>query len=201
MDGYLNFKSSNNLRIKYSGKSFNLSESENLRDKKSLVDFISSSKNKIILKSCFDHKGAKKFLSDKSKAMDEIVLEDEILDENIEKSKKKKKLNKKCKTRVKRHLRAESHNALDVLWKQKTAANLKAIPKLLSEKTLPTKNFESKNSIGKLNLVVDKKKVAKLSSINSTFSNIQCKEPLNLAVNKNDSFIHSIINEMVKVKN
>ena len=43
MDGYLNFKSSNNLRIKYSGKSFNLSESENLRDKKSLVDFISSS--------------------------------------------------------------------------------------------------------------------------------------------------------------
>ena len=196
MDGYLNFKSSNNLTIKYSGKSFNLDESKNFRDKKSLVDFISS-KNKIILKSCFDHKGAKKFLSDKSKAMDEIVLEDEILDENIEKSKKKKK----CKTRVKKHLRAESHNALDVLGKQKTAENIKTIPKLLTEKTLPYNNFECKKSLEKLNLIVDKRKVAKLSSINSTFSNIQCKEPLNLAINKNDSFIYSLINEMVKVKN
>lgn len=32
MDELLNFKSSNNLRVKYSGKSFNLDESENLRD-------------------------------------------------------------------------------------------------------------------------------------------------------------------------
>ena len=200
MNGYLNFKSSNNLRINYSGKSFNLDESENCKDKKSLVDFISS-KNKIILKSCFDHKGAKKFLSDKQKAMDKIILEDEILDENIVKSKKKKKFNTKSKTRDKRHLRSESHNALDVVGKQKTSENLKAYPKLLSEKALLVRNFECKNNIGKLNLHVDKKRVTKLSSINSTFSNIQSKEPLNLAVNKNDSFIHSIINEMVKVKN
>ena len=200
MNGYLNFSSSNNLRIKYSGKSFNLNESENLRDKKSLFDFISS-KNKIVLKSCFDHKGAKKFLSDKKKAMDKIVLEDDILDENIEKNKKKKKLNVKSKTSEKKNLRSESHNALNVLEKQKSTENLKDKVKLLSEKRLPVRNFESKNNKGKLNLVVDKRKVTKLSSINSVFSNIQTKEPLNLAVNKNDSFINSIINEMVEVTN
>ena len=200
MNGYLNFSSSNNLRIKYSGKSFNLNESENLRDKKYLFDFISS-KNKIVLKSCFDHKGAKKFLSDKKKAMDKIVLEDDILDENIEKNKKKKKPNVKSKTSEKKNLRSESHNALNILEKQKSTENLKDKLKLLSEKRLPVRNFESKNNKGKLNLVVDKRKVTKLSSINSVFSNIQTKEPLNLAVNKNDSFINSIINEMVEVTN
>ena len=200
MNGYLNFSSSNNLRIKYSGKSFNLNESENLRDKKSLFDFISS-KNKIVLKSCFDHKGAKKFLSDKKKAMDKIVLEDDILDENIEKNKKKKKPNVKSKTSEKKNLRSESHNALNILEKQKSTDNLKDKLKLLSEKRLPVRNFESKNNKGKLNLVVDKRKVTKLSSINSVFSNIQTKEPLNLVVNKNDSFINSIINEMVEVTN
>ena len=200
MNEYLNFKSSNNLRFKCSGKSFNLDINENWRDKKSLFDFISS-KNKIILKSCFDHKGAKKFLSDKRKAMDEIVLEDEILDENLEKSKKKKSINKKHKTREKKNIRSVSHHTLDVSGKKIISDSLKTYPKLLSEKILPVRNFESQNNKGKLKLYVDKRKVAKFSSINSTFSNIQSKEPLNLAVNKNDSFINSIIDEMVKVKN
>ena len=132
--------------------------------------------------------------------MDKIILEDEMPDENIEKSKKKKKLSKKSKTKDKKHLRSESHNALSIVGKQKTSENLKA-PKLLSEKTLPQKNCEKKNNIGKLNLYVDKTKVSKLSLINSTYSNIQTKEPLNLIVNKNDSFINSIINEMAKIKN
>ena len=109
-------------------------------------------------------------------------------------------MHKKSKTKDKKHFRAESHNALDSLGKQKTTENLRGNHKLLSEKTLQAKNFEPKN-IGKLNLYVDKRKVSKLSSINSTYSNIQCKSPMNLAVNKNDSFIHCIINEMAKEKN
>ena len=109
-------------------------------------------------------------------------------------------MHKKSKTKNKKHFRAESHNALDSLGKQKTTENLGANPKLLSEKLLQAKKFESKN-IGKLNLYVDKRRATKLSSINSTYSNIQCKSPLNLAVNKNDSFIHCIINEMAKEKN
>ena len=200
MDEYLNIKSSNNLRKKYSGKTFNLDASENLKDKKSLVNFISS-KNKIVLKSCFDHKGAKRFLSDKNKAMDEIFLEDEIPDENIEKSKKKKKFNKKSKTRDKKHLRSESHKALDTLGKQKTCENLKVYHKLLSEKTLPDKNFKDKKNKGELNLYSDKRKYLKMNSFNSNFSNIKIKESLNLVLNTNDSFINSIINEMVRIKN
>ena len=200
MDEYLNIKSSDNLRKKYSGKTFNLDESENQKDKKSLVNFISS-KNKIVLKSCFDHKGAKKFLSEKQKAMDIIVLEDEIPDENIEKHRKKKKFNRKSKTKDKKHLRSESHNALDSLTKQKTSENLKDYPKLSSENTLPDKNLKSKNNLGKLNLDTYKRKSLKMSSIISNFSNIQIKDSLNLIVNKNDSFINSIINEMTRVKN
>jgi hypothetical protein len=202
MNEYLNCKSSNNLRFKCSRKSFNLDASENLRDKKSLVDFISS-KNKIILKSCFDHKGAKQFLSDKRKAMDKIVLEDEILDENLEKTKKKKSISKKSKSREKKNIRSVSHDTLDVPRKKKISDCLKIYPKVLSDKILPVRNIENKNNNnkGKLNLYIDKRRVVKLSSINSTFSNIQGKEPLNLVVNKNDSFIQSFINEMVKVKN
>ncbi len=60
MNEYINFKSSNNLRMKYSGKTFNFVETENLKEKTSLVNFISS-KDKIVLKSCFDHKGEKNF--------------------------------------------------------------------------------------------------------------------------------------------
>ena len=197
MDEFLNFKSSDNLRQKFSGKTFNLDESENQKDKKSLVNFISS-KNKIVLKSCFDHKGAKQFLSEKQKAMDKIVLEDEIPDENIKKNRKKRKLSKKSKTKDKKHLRSESHNALDSLAKQKTSENLKDYPKLSSENTLPDKNLKSKNQ---LNLNTYQRKSVKMSSIISNFSNIQIKESLNLIVNKNDSFIDSIINEMVRVKN
>lgn len=53
----------------------------------------------------------------------------------------------------------------------------------------------------KINFKPDKKKVSKLISISSNFSNIKFNEPLNLAMNKNDSFIHSIVNEMKKDKN
>lgn len=47
----------------------------------------------------------------------------------------------------------------------------------------------------------NKKRVVKISSISSNFSNINFSEPLNLAMNKNDSFIYSIVNEIGKVKN
>ena len=60
-------------------------ESQKIRNKK-LLDFISM-KNKIIFKSCFDHKGAKQFLKAKDKALEEFTLIDEI--EIIDNKKKK----------------------------------------------------------------------------------------------------------------
>lgn len=54
-----------------------------------LLDFISD-KSKIVLKSCFDHKGSKQFLEGKSEAMKKIELNEFILDEKQNKKKKKK---------------------------------------------------------------------------------------------------------------
>jgi len=47
----------------------------------------------------------------------------------------------------------------------------------------------------------NKKRVSKFNSLNSNFSNINSNEPLNLAVNKNDSLIYSIVSEMSNSKN
>ena len=68
-----------NVMIKDCPTSFNLN-TDISHNEKSLFDFISN--KKIELKSYFDKKGTKKFLSDKEKAMEEIVLFDEIIDEN-----------------------------------------------------------------------------------------------------------------------
>jgi hypothetical protein len=60
-------------------------EKQKIMNKK-LLEFISM-KNKIIFKSCFDHKGAKQFLKAKDKALEEFTLIDEI--EIIDNQKKK----------------------------------------------------------------------------------------------------------------
>lgn len=172
-------------------------ENENLKQIKSILDFISG-KNKIILKSCFDRKGAKKFLYDKEKAMAEFVLVDETIDENLE-DKRKRKSHRKNFIKDNKLLRSESENYYKI---QKISSNIdKKVPKLKSEKTVAVTHFprpkKNKGKKGK----VDKRKVNKLSSITSNFSNIQSKEPLNLAISNNDSFIHLIINELVELKN
>jgi hypothetical protein len=168
-----------------------------LKEIKSIFDFISS-KNKIIFKSCFDKEGAKKFLYDKKKALAELVIPDEIKEENpVDKKKKKSRKNFMKDTKK---LRSESEKCLNLHKITKKLDKKDRVFK--SEKTVTVSNYaEPKKSSGKLNLKIDKRKVSKLSSINSYFSNIQSKEPLNLAINNNDSFIHFIINEMVTIKN
>ena len=106
-------KSSNNLRMEgsisnvlYVHNTINLSHNENMDEKKILFNFISS-KNKITLKSCFDQKGSKKFLSEKEKAMAFLELPDDIIEE---KTKKKRKSRKDIKRKTKH--RSESHKAL-----------------------------------------------------------------------------------------
>ena len=47
---------------------------------------------------------------------------------------------------------------------------------------------------------INKKIVNKFNSIQSAVSKINSNEPLNLAVNKNDSLIISIVNEITKDK-
>jgi len=66
-----------------------LNSQQKLDINQKLLDFISD-KSKIVLKSCFDHKGSKKFLEGKSEAMKKIELNESILDKNKSKKKKEK---------------------------------------------------------------------------------------------------------------
>ena len=59
------------------------------KTQKSLKKFFSI--KKLILKSAFDHKGSKQFLAEKSKAMEELILEDIIIPEKENKREKKSK--------------------------------------------------------------------------------------------------------------
>ena len=207
---YLVFKVQNltqNLSISSNNKSSNLNKSN---DKKSLFDFISS-KNRMVLKSCFDHKGTKKFLLEKAKAMQEINLSEDIKEEK--KSSKKERI--KSHIRHVKHHHSNNHaNKLDKNGLRSSSTNdvlrynainlhknleceIKKIKKL-SDKTNKYSDIEEDNNKIKYEnkLRVNKKRIVPFNSISSNFSNIKVSEPLNLAVNKNDSLIHSIVNEM-----
>ena len=165
-----------------------------LNDEKFLCDFISD-KNKIKLYSCFDKKGAKKFLSEKDKAMKKITLFDEILEGNVSTKKKHKKLKKKAR-------RSISDNLAEIKIKKpkhkKSKVSSKNIKK--SEMVININYVEDKKiSDNKINLFnINKKAVSKYNSISSKYSNIIANSPKNLAMNKNDSLIFSIVSEMSK---
>jgi len=189
-------KSSKNLTVeekiykdKYTHTRNNLSQNE-IDDKNFLFNFLSS-KNKITLKSCFDHKGAKKFLSEKDKAMASFELPDDDIEEKREKKRRSRKSIMKKKSKKK--FRSESQKAL-IYVKSKKPKHINEDKKDLrnkkmSDKTVPlyfAENYKSHQE--------------RMLTINSDFSNIKEKDSLNLASNRNDSFIVSILKEMAEVK-
>lgn len=99
MEDVKNLKPSYQLNddVKFSQSSLKLITDIN---EKPLYDFISC-KNKILFKSCFDKKGSKKFLSEKSKAMEKIILFDDLLEKKQKKNhirKNIKQINVYCHT-------------------------------------------------------------------------------------------------------
>ena len=191
------FKSSKNLTVEDNISNTkntlirnNLSQNENRDDKNILFNFLSS-KKKITLKSCFDYKGAKKFLSEKEKAMASFELPDDIIEE---KNKKKRRTRKSMlKSKNKRKYRSESQKDLINLKIRKPKYNNEnkrdQRKKKMSDKTVPL-NFALNNKSQKEQKLI----------MNSDFSDIKGKDPLNLASNHNDSFIHSILKEMAEVE-
>ena len=169
---------------------FNL-KTEISDNEKILFDFISN-KNKIKLKSCFDKKGTKKFLSEKEKAMAEITLFDEILE--AKKVHKKSHHHHHKKKSKNHHVRSVSENAI---FRLKPKNNFKK----LSDKHL------EKNKKIESNKYVNKSKIKNKSnikiirySITSVYSKINANESLTLASKNNDSFINSIVTEMTNNK-
>ena len=165
-----------------------------LNNEKFLFDFISN-KNKIKLFSYFDRKGAKKFLSEKDKAMKKITLFDEILVENV--STKKINKNKGLKKKARRSI---SDNLAK--FKIKKSRNKNISPKNIkkSQMVISINYVDSgNNNENETNLYsINKKAISKNNSISSDYSNIMASSPKNLVMNKNDSLIFSIVSEMSK---
>ena len=193
-------KSSNELALKDKilktnhEQIYNNLKTDILNNEKFLFDFISD-KNKIKLFSCFDKKGAKKFLSEKDKAMKKITLFDEILDENASTKKihKDKKLKKKARRSISDNLsKFKIKKSSD---KKISTKNIKKSQMVISINYID----DGKNNDDKTNLYsVNKKAVTKYNSISSNYSNIMPSSPKNLIMNKNDSLIFSIVSEMSK---
>ena len=193
-------KSSNELALKDKilktnhEQIYNNLKTDILNNEKFLFDFISD-KKKIKLFSYFDKKGAKKFLSEKDKAMKKITLFDEILDENASTKKihKDKKLKKKARRSISDNLsKFKIKKSSD---KKISTKNIKKSQMVISINYID----DGKNNDDKTNLYsVNKKAVTKYNSISSNYSNIMPSSPKNLIMNKNDSLIFSIVSEMSK---
>ena len=176
-----------NPRDSYTKLSYNLENDKINKSEraKSLLNFINPRK-KIIFKSFFDQRGAKKFLAEKEKAMEEFILIDELEDENKNEKEFFFHYFHYSSKRIK------SHN-------KKSKKNFISNKKILFHKS--DANLKSINNIGRINQKINKKKISKFESIKSKYSNIKSKDNSNLMMGENDSFIFTIISEMDNFKN
>ena len=159
---------------------------------KTLLNFFLH-KNKF--KSHFDRKGAKKFLNEKAKAMEEIVLMDEIKEDKhekyIENSRKSKSYNKNVE-KYNNFKQNNSYNELVNVEVHNFNSNKKQI------KFEENKNgndsfisFRNMNVINKQNGFIESSKNNK-----NRLSTNNINEPSYLMTGENDSFIYSIVKEM-----
>lgn len=184
---------------------FNLNnekEKNKNRSSKSIKYFLTK-KNKIILKSFFDHKGTKKFLAEKMKAMKELDLNDEIIEEeknenNISSNKKKSK-SKNNKNKISKKFR--SHKVISNYNLNFNDINKKSTKKHKTKNKNINYNWESKNhlrnykEIGSKNFNNDKKRISR-DSIPKRYSNIYINEPSYLMTDEDASFLNTILVEM-----
>jgi len=207
------FQSSNNENYskKYFSKiSYDLGDHKYKKNKskdksvKSLLNFITT-KNRIIFKSYFDCKGSKKFLAEKSKALEECVLIDEIQDEddhNLHKKKKRHSKSSHKKNKIKKkysHYPSENHlvryshigsnkkkNKLFEINNDNNKKSSKSVPKNFIKDIKDIGKISEKNSV--------KKSSEKENSNKSKYSVINANEPSYLMTGNNDSFIRAIVN-------
>lgn len=175
---------------------------------KSLDNFIKT-KTKITFESFFDHKGAKKFLAEKEKAMEELILEDEII-EIIEEKKFNKKISNSCNKKNNSKSKKNLNKVLKYYPSQNALINLN----LKNNKKIYEKNKKAVSSSKSININFrknlknigkiypkNKKKRISIESIKSQVTNLKSNEPSYLFTGENDSFIKSIINQMKTIKN
>ena len=162
---------------------------------KNLLDFISM-KNKIIFKSCFDHKGAKKFLKAKDKALEEFTLIDEI--EIIDNKKKKWMSSKKI------HHKYLAKNGKKHNHKKKNNKYNSDITRVRIDHPVVNKFKSSQcicrqsNKHSKIDncKIINHLKYENRSKSDSSISNINKIESGYLVTKEDNILVSSIINEM-----
>lgn len=176
---------------------------------KSYQNFLTA-KN-IIFKSSFDHKGAKKFLAEKEKAMEELILEDEIIQEKQKNknaphicNKKNGSKNKNNTKKILNHYHSNNdiiHLKLHKHFHHHHHHHKKDHDKnKISTKTVSADFVNNIKEIGKVVQRSEQKKIS-LESIKSHLSNLKQKEPSYLFIGENDFFINTIVNQMSNIKN
>ena len=155
---------------------------------KCLQNFISI-KKKLKFKSAFDCKGAKIFLAEKSKAMEVLILEDEIIPE---------KRNKKCTSHSCNKKKKNCNNSIDNIVPFKLnnfKNNKKDIKKYkISTKTVSDYFINNIKDIGKIIQKNNKKYLGNIK--NKDYLDNDLNEPSYLMTSENDSLIYSIVKQM-----
>jgi hypothetical protein len=159
--------------------------------------------NKNKFKSYFDRKGAEKFLKEKAKAMEEIVLMDEIQEEKAEqfneKSKKYKSQNKYSKKF--KHLRLP-HSKKELFYLEKRNSSKKQVyEENKNDSFLSFKNANNINNKIEIQNANNLKGLADSTKKKNKLSVIIIREPSFLLTGDNDSFIYSLVREMNESKN
>ena len=170
------------------------------KKQKSLKDFFSI--KKLILKSAFDHKGSKHFLAEKSKAMEELILEDEIITEN--KDQKEKRTKKSISPREKTKEKNKSDLNHSIYGKIHSKLNIFKNIKKHNEKIKMSNKTVSdyfKNNIKDIGKIIQKNNKKNAELIIYISSNKNLNDPSFLITSENDSLIKNIINEMTYLKN
>lgn len=163
-------------------KDRNLLTAQNIDNKQRLLEFISD-KNKLSLKSYFDHKGTKEFLNGKNEAMKKIELNENIDNEECYKSKIEKKVKK-------------SMSKKKILKQKSVGFNLKNISyKKIVSKRDSSKNKKKHNSISAkyLSNYNDKN----INTLKEKFDNYGLEE----RSNNNDGMPHSPAHSRRKKRN
>ena len=171
---------------------------------KSLKDLFSI--QKLVLKSPFDHKGSKHFLAEKSKALEEFILEDEIKPEKIEKKtnkhKKAKKSNSPCEKKKEKHKSALSHSKYSKIHSKLNSFNFIKNQNEKIKMLNKTVTDSFKNNITNVGKTIQKNNKTHLEPIYVyRTSNKSLKDRSFLITSDNDSLLKTIINEMSCLKN
>ena len=198
----INIKKSSKEIEKINIRDLNNQKGKNKAQSSKTIKSFLTKKNKLHLKSFFDHKGTKKFLADKMKAMEELDLNDEINEEekngnniSLDDKKNKSKINKnKISKKYRSHKILSNYNLH--FNDNKSTKKHKTKNKKRNYNWEFKHHFKNYKDIGSKKFYNDIKRISK-DSIRTRYSNILYSDEPSYLMNGEDiSFLNTILVEM-----